>query len=322
MVPTANTSTPAGERCRTASTGRTRGCPPSRPSRAARPGRAGRGACRGRRRRARRRTSRTRVVGLSRDPSAQAMLVGYARGVFAMPAAPGLVAWWSPQPRGVLPLDGLHLSRSLRRSLRRYDVTVDAAFPRVLEACADPARPGAWISAALRREYAVLHAGGAAHSVETWDPAGRLVGGLFGVVLGGLFAGEVDVLGAARRVQDGAGAAGRRARRAAGRSRGPAPGRPMGDPAPALPRCGGAGPVAVRATSRARDDAPTSAGPRGREEVGASGRRPAPCPRGRRGGGAQPLTEPAVMPRTKKRCRLKKTMSGMIIVTNAPAVSR
>ena len=130
------------------------------------------------------------VVGLSREPSAHALLVGYARGLFAMPAAPGLVAWWSPQPRGVLPLDGLRVSRSLRRSLRRYEVTVDIAFPAVLGACADPRRPGAWISAQLARQYTALHAQGHACSVEVWDPDGDLAGGLFGVVLGGLFAGE------------------------------------------------------------------------------------------------------------------------------------
>lgn len=130
------------------------------------------------------------VLGVSRGPSPEAMLTGYAHGVFPMPVSPGLVAWWSPQPRGVLPLDGLRTSRSLRRSLRRYDVTVDVAFSRLVAACASPQRSGAWITPALQEVYGALHTAGSAHSVEVWSEAGRLVGGLFGVVVGGLFAGE------------------------------------------------------------------------------------------------------------------------------------
>jgi leucyl/phenylalanyl-tRNA--protein transferase len=101
------------------------------------------------------------------------------------------MAWWSPDPRGVLPLDGLRVTRSLRRSQRRYDVRVDTAFDAVVEACADPSRDGGWISDDIRRAYGRLHELGWAHSVETWDPAtGTLVGGLYGVHVGGLFAGE------------------------------------------------------------------------------------------------------------------------------------
>lgn len=100
------------------------------------------------------------------------------------------LAWWSPDPRGILPVDGLRVSRSLRRSVRRYHTTVDQAFGRVIAACADPDRPGGWIDDAIVAGYTELHALGWAHSVETWSDDGALVGGLYGVCVGGLFAGE------------------------------------------------------------------------------------------------------------------------------------
>lgn len=104
----------------------------------------------------------------------------------------GQLAWWSPDPRGIIPLDGLLVPRSLRRSCRRFDVQVDTAFEDVIAACADRTRPHGWISGAVRRAYVVLHELGWAHSVEAWtleDPP-RLAGGLYGVAIGGLFAGE------------------------------------------------------------------------------------------------------------------------------------
>lgn len=121
------------------------------------------------------------------------MLAAYRRGLFPMPVRAGgrdVLAWWSPDPRGILPLDGLRVSRSLRRSCRRYTVTVDAAFDDVIDACADPDRSGRWIDAGIRAAYATLHQLGWAHSVEAWDDDGSLAGGLYGVAIGGLFAGE------------------------------------------------------------------------------------------------------------------------------------
>lgn len=101
------------------------------------------------------------------------------------------LAWWSPDPRGVLPLEGLRVSRSLRRSLRRYQIRVDTAFAAVIDACADPRREGAWITRDIRDAYIELHQMGWAHSVETFDPdTGELIGGLYGLSIGGLFAGE------------------------------------------------------------------------------------------------------------------------------------
>src|SRR3954469_22117655 len=99
------------------------------------------------------------------------------------------VGWRSPHPRGVLPLDGLRVSRSLRKAVPRFEVRVDTAFGEVVRACADPSREGRWITADVERAYARLHALGWAHSVECWRD-GELVGGLYGVAVGGLFAGE------------------------------------------------------------------------------------------------------------------------------------
>jgi leucyl/phenylalanyl-tRNA--protein transferase len=101
-----------------------------------------------------------------------------------------LLAWWSPDPRGVLPLDGLHVSRSLRKAMPRFELRFDTAFEQVVAACADPARSGGWITDEIAAAYGELHRLGWAHSVEAWATDGRLVGGLYGVCIGGLFAGE------------------------------------------------------------------------------------------------------------------------------------
>jgi leucyl/phenylalanyl-tRNA--protein transferase len=89
----------------------------------------------------------------------------------------------------VLPLDGLVVPRSLRRSVRAHEIRVDTAFAEVLAGCADPAREGGWIDGRIREAYTRLHELGWAHSVEAWRD-GELVGGLYGVAIGGLFAGE------------------------------------------------------------------------------------------------------------------------------------
>lgn len=128
------------------------------------------------------------VVGLGADLAPATILAAYRQGLFPMPVG-GSLAWWSPDPRGVLPLEGLHLSRSLRRSCRRFEIRVDTAFSRVLGACANPDREGAWIDSNIAAAYVELHRMGWAHSVETWMDD-RLVGGLYGLAIGGLFAGE------------------------------------------------------------------------------------------------------------------------------------
>jgi len=102
-----------------------------------------------------------------------------------------VVAWWSPEPRGIIPLDGLRVSRSLQKSIPRFEIRIDTAFETVIDACADPSRPGRWITPQMRDAYVELHALGWAHSVEAWSvDDGTLAGGLYGVAINGLFAGE------------------------------------------------------------------------------------------------------------------------------------
>ncbi|WP_421118283.1 leucyl/phenylalanyl-tRNA--protein transferase [Aquihabitans daechungensis] len=97
--------------------------------------------------------------------------------------------WWSPDPRGIIPLDGLKIGRSLRKACDRAEIRIDTAFDEVIEACGDPRRPHGWINKAITDAYRDLHRRGWAHSVETWSD-GELVGGLYGIAIGGLFAGE------------------------------------------------------------------------------------------------------------------------------------
>jgi leucyl/phenylalanyl-tRNA--protein transferase len=119
------------------------------------------------------------------------LLAAYRVGLFPMPVARGRrIAWWSPDPRGVIPLDGLRISRSLRRACRRFEVRFDTSFRDVIRTCATIDRDGGWITADIVRAYTRLHDLGWAHSVETWSDDGRLVGGLYGVSIGGFFAGE------------------------------------------------------------------------------------------------------------------------------------
>lgn len=131
------------------------------------------------------------LVGVGADLEPGTLLAAYRQGLFPMPLGrTGPLGWWSPDPRGALPLDGLRVSRSLRQSCRRYEVRVNTAFEAVIEACAAPDRPHGWIGPDIRLAYLRLHDLGWAHSVEAWDDDGQLVGGLYGVAIGGLFAGE------------------------------------------------------------------------------------------------------------------------------------
>ncbi|MDR1266306.1 MAG: leucyl/phenylalanyl-tRNA--protein transferase [Propionibacteriaceae bacterium] len=118
----------------------------------------------------------------------------YRSGVFPMPLRRAFfgrrMAWWSPLDRGLIEPADFRASRSLAQSAKRYRVTVNQAFDRVVAACADPGRPGGWIDADVQAVYGQLHRAGLAVSVEVWDRADQLVGGLYGVSLGGLFAGE------------------------------------------------------------------------------------------------------------------------------------
>lgn len=130
------------------------------------------------------------LIAVSRDVDAAMVVEAYRSGVFPMPVRRGLMGWWSPLDRGILPLAELRVTRSLRKMIGRYEIRVDSAFAQVLARCADPRRPGSWIDRDIRSIYSELHRDGVVHSVETWTDDGRLAGGLYGVSIGGLFAGE------------------------------------------------------------------------------------------------------------------------------------
>ncbi len=123
----------------------------------------------------------------------QLLLAAYSQGVFPMGHDDGEIYWYDPDPRTILPLETFHVPRSLKQRIRRggFTVCLNTAFRAVMSACAAPApgREHTWITAEIVDAYSVLHEYGYAHSVETWLD-GRLVGGLYGVALGGLFAGE------------------------------------------------------------------------------------------------------------------------------------
>jgi leucyl/phenylalanyl-tRNA--protein transferase len=130
------------------------------------------------------------ICGVGADLEPGTLLAAYRTGIFPMRLGLGSpVAWWSPDPRGVIPLDGLYVSRSLRRSQRRFELRINTEFEAVMRACADPRRPHGWIDDSFVAAYVALHELGWAHSIETWHD-GELVGGLYGVAIGGLFAGE------------------------------------------------------------------------------------------------------------------------------------
>lgn len=117
----------------------------------------------------------------------------YRAGLFPMElgdAGAGGFGWWSPKNRGVLLPGDLKVSKSLRKSMRHMRITWNAAFDEVLAACADPARPGAWITEEIQDVYKELARAGWMKSVDVWDSSGELIGGLFGLDLGSIFAGE------------------------------------------------------------------------------------------------------------------------------------
>lgn len=134
------------------------------------------------------------LVGVGADLAPGTLLAAYRAGLFPMPVGDlshAALGWWSPVLRGVLPLDGLRVTRSLARSCRRFEVRVDTAFEEVIDGCADGRRDQGWITGEIREAYVGLHRLGWAHSVEAWSlVGGHLAGGLYGVAIGGLFAGE------------------------------------------------------------------------------------------------------------------------------------
>ncbi len=128
------------------------------------------------------------VVAVGADLEPGTILAAYRAGLFPMRIRKRL-AWWSPEPRGIIPLDGFHASRSLRRDRGHFEIQIDTAFEAVMRGCADPRRPHGWIDESFVVAYCDLHDLGWAHSVEVMQD-GELVGGLYGLRIGGFFAGE------------------------------------------------------------------------------------------------------------------------------------
>jgi leucyl/phenylalanyl-tRNA--protein transferase len=137
------------------------------------------------------------LLAVGGDLSAARLLAAYRRGIFPWYSPGQDILWWSPDPREVLWPGKFHVSRSLARALRQaaagpdFQVVEDRHFEAVVDGCAAPraTQSGTWITGEMRRAYCALHAAGHAHSIEVWS-AGRLIGGLYGVQLGGVFFGE------------------------------------------------------------------------------------------------------------------------------------
>lgn len=132
------------------------------------------------------------LLAIGGDLAPQRLLAAYRQGIFPWYEEGQPILWWSPNPRAVLLPDNLHVSRSLRRTLRsdRYQVSVDLDFGAVIGACGDSrAATGTWITPEMRVAYLRLHELGHAHSIETWQGP-ELVGGLYGLAIGGVFFGE------------------------------------------------------------------------------------------------------------------------------------
>jgi leucyl/phenylalanyl-tRNA--protein transferase len=134
-----------------------------------------------------RQARRDGLVAIGGDLSMERLLLAYRSGVFPWTVDP--ISWWSPDPRAILELDQLHVSASLKKVLHRdvFEITIDRAFSQVIKSCA--ARSETWITDEFIQAYICMHNHGHAHSLECWQN-GDLAGGIYGVALGGFFAGE------------------------------------------------------------------------------------------------------------------------------------
>jgi leucyl/phenylalanyl-tRNA--protein transferase len=132
------------------------------------------------------------VVAIGADLEPDTVLYAYAHGMFPMyvDKKSRMRGWWSPFERGVIPLNGFHISRSMRNSAQHFVCTINVAFVRVMQECATARTDGNWINQEFIDAYTVLHEMGHAHSVEVWNKKGELVGGLYGLRINGFFAGE------------------------------------------------------------------------------------------------------------------------------------
>lgn len=140
-----------------------------------------------------RKLGRDELAAVSRTMSPSMVLAAYRRGIFPWPVSGQMIPWVCPAERALFPLDREpQWSRSLRKTLRQkpFTVTFNGAFEQVIDACATTRKEGTWITPQVRRTYTELHNMGWVHSVECWSDDGELSGGLYGVVVGGAFAGE------------------------------------------------------------------------------------------------------------------------------------
>lgn len=128
------------------------------------------------------------MISVPSDLTVPALLRAYRAGYFPMPVR-RRIAWFSPNPRGIFLPGHLRVTRSLRQSAKRYEIRLNTSFDEVILACGDPGRPMGWINRPILDAFTQLHHHGYAHSIEAWDADG-LAGGLYGVSVGGLFAGE------------------------------------------------------------------------------------------------------------------------------------
>ena len=130
------------------------------------------------------------IVAAGADLETDTLLYAYAHGMFPMFVNKRNLAWWSPVDRGVIPLDGLRITRSMQQSAKKYTCTVNQSFSEVMTLCGSMRTDGNWINQHFIDAYTELHEEGHAHSVEVWNETGDLVGGLYGVRINKFFAGE------------------------------------------------------------------------------------------------------------------------------------
>jgi leucyl/phenylalanyl-tRNA--protein transferase len=130
------------------------------------------------------------IVAAGADLETDTLLYAYSHGMFPMFVNKRNLAWWSPVDRGVIPLDGLRITRSMRKSAQKFTCTINEAFTEVMTLCGSMRTDGNWITREFINAYSDLHDDGHAHSVEVWNEAGELVGGLYGVRINRFFAGE------------------------------------------------------------------------------------------------------------------------------------
>lgn len=131
------------------------------------------------------------IIGAGADLEPSTLIAAYSSGVFPWPHGDWL-PWFSPDPRAVIPAGGLHVSRRLARTIRqgRFRLTINADFREVMRGCAERGDEGTWVTPEMVEAYCRLHELGWAHSVEAWDGAGELAGGLYGISIGAFFAAE------------------------------------------------------------------------------------------------------------------------------------